>query len=232
MLDTLGQRLQFALDKAETTQLALADFMGVSSSAVNQWIKDISKPKRPERIEEFFETLDIDFCVTPWWLFNGGELPERAKKGEPFDVNKYVIVPSIDIKACCGNGYALEFEEVRGGLAFNKEWVSRMGLDGHNLEVIKASGKSMEPTIFDGNMLLVDRSDTTISPSMAKIYVVGYGGDIMIKRVRIEGDAIILESDNNNKRDYHTITIKQSPTNQLAETFRIIGRIIWQSGTL
>ena len=229
---TLGDRLKWALNKSGASQKQLADFLGVTTAAVSQWVTGGNKPTRPDKIEEFFETLDIDFRVTPWWLFNGGELPKRRGQDDVFDQNKYVVVPSIDIKACCGNGYAIEFESVSGGFAFRKEWVTRMGLDGHNLEVIRASGKSMEPTIFDGNILLVDRSDTILSRTKAKIYVVGYDGDVMIKRVKLEEDAIILSADNENKKEFHNIIIKLNSESQLTETFHVLGRVVWQGGIL
>ena len=73
MKPSLGGRLQYALDLAQTTQLALSKYLGVSSSAVNQWVMNATKPKLLHKIEEFFSTFDMEYQVTAWWLAHGGE---------------------------------------------------------------------------------------------------------------------------------------------------------------
>jgi len=62
-------------------------------------------------------------------------------------------------------------------------------------------GDSMEPTITDRDMLLIDRSRTAIRVS-DQIWVVASGGIGMVKRVRVAGGQVWLLSDNTAVPDY------------------------------
>ncbi len=59
--------------------------------------------------------------------------------------------------------------------------------------MVKAKGKSMEPKIFDGD-LVIARKTTHIENG--KVYVVVNDGEALIKRIQIDGKNIILNSFN------------------------------------
>lgn len=231
-LPTLGARLKWALKQADATQKELADFLEIKPSAVSQWVNDETRPSRPDRIEAFFQTKEnIDFLVTPWWLYHGGILPQRFSPGE-IQMDNYVVVPTLELEESDAAELSLDFKENNNGFAFGKEWINNLGLSDHTLEVVKATGKSMEPTIFEGNVLLIDRTDSTPSPMRSKIYVVKYDNIAMIKRVNVQPDGYLLESDNPDKREYKDIFVPTSPANTLLPTFKVLGRVIWRGGTL
>lgn len=77
-------------------------------------------------------------------------------------------------------------------------------------------GDSMEPTIGDRDLLLIDRSRDTIRIN-DQVWVLAASGIGMVKRVRVEGEGrIMLLSDNQNVPDY-----------QVAEDeLTVIGRVI------
>ena len=62
----------------------------------------------------------------------------------------------------------------------------------------KATGKSMMPTIFPGEILVVDRS---ISNFDHRVCVVNYNGELLCKRVIIFSRHLILRSDNSTFKD-------------------------------
>ncbi len=67
-----------------------------------------------------------------------------------------------------------------------------------NTFFFKAAGDSMEPTIFEGQILIVDRSKKNFN---GKVCAVVYEEKIICKRVIIKGDLIILKSDNQKYKD-------------------------------
>ena len=62
----------------------------------------------------------------------------------------------------------------------------------------KASGHSMEPLIFENDILIVDRS---IEAFHSKVIVVAYEGSLICKRYFKEGNQVILKSENPSCKD-------------------------------
>ena len=92
----------------------------------------------------------------------------------------------------------------------------------------------MLPAIRDGDILLVDRSQTTLSPTRVDTYVVLYSGEISIKKVKlsISENKITLMSENSDKEKYPNTHIVFSEMNQENETFNILGRVVWHAGEI
>ncbi|MDC1174224.1 S24 family peptidase [Bacteriovoracaceae bacterium] len=61
-----------------------------------------------------------------------------------------------------------------------------------------AKGKSMEPTVFEDDILVVDRS---IKSFDRKVCVIAYNGELLCKRVFVYPDKVILKSDNPQFKD-------------------------------
>lgn len=62
----------------------------------------------------------------------------------------------------------------------------------------EANGTSMEPTIMDGDILIVDRS---IKSFQGRVCILSYEGEIICKRVFVKNGAVILRSDNHKFKD-------------------------------
>lgn len=69
-----------------------------------------------------------------------------------------------------------------------------------NTFFFEAAGDSMEPTIYSGQILIVDRSKKDFH---GKVCAVAYEDKIICKRVFIKENSIILKSDNPKYRDIH-----------------------------
>ncbi len=80
----------------------------------------------------------------------------------------------------------------------------------------RGRGDSMEPTINDGDLVLIDRSQRTVVEQDAMwAYTVGDLG--AIKRLRIKGDRVVIHSDNQSVR----------PDEEPIEGLNIVGRVIF-----
>jgi hypothetical protein len=85
-----------------------------------------------------------------------------------------------------------------------------------------AVGKSMEPSIHNGDLLLIDTTDLTFQNF--GIYVIDVRGERLVKRVQRNFDgSLILISDNGR---YQPEPISAA----LAKEVRGVGRVIWRGG--
>lgn len=79
-------------------------------------------------------------------------------------------------------------------IGLSTQWLWQRGLHRNNLVFLLTSGDSMEPTIHNRDMLLIDRS--SIQPRDGEIYVIRVGEQLWVKRVQGLINGIRLISDN------------------------------------
>lgn len=140
----------------------------------------------------------------------------------------YALIPQYDAQASAGSGILREHVEIKGGLVFKRDWLSRAGLKERNLHVIYADGMSMEPTINNGDVLLVDTSQ--IEPKSRCVYAIRRpDNSISVKRlIRSTTSGWLIRSDNEDKRKYPDEIATDSEIGELS----IIGRVVWHGGAL
>ncbi|MGJ8586496.1 MAG: S24 family peptidase, partial [Marinosulfonomonas sp.] len=114
-------------------------------------------------------------------------------------------------------------------LSFRRDWLRRIGTAPANAVLARVSGESMQPTIWAGDMVLVDRSKTVVpvrtsgsKKGRSAIYAVLDDGHARVKRIeRPSEDQILLLSDN---PDY-------TPEFADTKTLTIIGKVMWWGHT-
>lgn len=133
--------------------------------------------------------------------------------------SEFARIPLYNIEASAGNGSALENEEVKAGMAFRTEWLQSKGLQKDHLAIITAKGDSMEPSIKNGDILLINCIDTKVGEDA--IYVIRHNGHLFAKRVqRMFTGELYIKSDN---QAYTTQVIAADKATDL----NIIGRVVW-----
>ncbi|WP_375591011.1 helix-turn-helix transcriptional regulator [Hoeflea alexandrii] len=132
---------------------------------------------------------------------------------------KFALVPRLDIQASAGNGRIAISEEPLEYLAFQAAWLRGRGINPASARILTARGDSMEETIRDGDVLLVDTSIDRVRDN--SIYVVVYGDMVLVKRVhgRING-SLQLISDNPR---YPAEEVPKGEVDQL----HVAGRVAW-----
>lgn len=138
----------------------------------------------------------------------------------------YALIPQYTAKGDCGNGYLNDHVEVNGGLAFKREWLRRIGAKPENCYVIYADGDSMEPYIFEGDVVLFDTS--CVEPIDQKVYAIRRSdGGISIKRlVRQISGGWLIRSDSTDKARYPDEPVSDAILHEVP----IVGRVIWRGG--
>ncbi len=110
-------------------------------------------------------------------------------------------------------------------LAFSKSWLKQNGIQAGSCSLINATGKSMEPSIWDGDLIMIDRRKTEIRNQ--RVYVYNDPNDgTRVKRLEVvPGHTIIVRSDNPDQKqfppEYHT----GEAMNAISQN--IIGEVVW-----
>ncbi|WP_191601417.1 LexA family transcriptional regulator [Marinomonas algicola] len=193
----------------------LAKSLNVTAAVITNW-------KRRETIpyKEVYEASRTTGYSMDWILTGKGEAQTDKIQVIPKEEDGYCHVPQYSIEASAGQGALIEAETIDQHLAFKESWLRRSGINPINLIAMYARGDSMEPTIFSGDSLVIDKTRDTVT-SDGGVYVINYDGELFVKRVQKQLDGLVaITSDNKN---YQPMTI---PVESLSK-LQIIGRVVW-----
>ncbi len=128
-------------------------------------------------------------------------------------------IPQFDINASAGPGALPGNEAVASVVSFETSFLRDLGARPDACSAIWVKGDSMEPTIPDRSVAIIDHSQTSVKNGC--IYVLNVQDDLLVKRVRRKIDGTIeLVSDNDR---YPVEPIAPDRAAQL----RVIGRVVY-----
>ena len=131
-----------------------------------------------------------------------------------------VSVPRLDVGASAGAGAVAGEERSRGRIAFDAQWLRRLGAgDGKALSIIRVQGDSMTPTLADGDEILVD-SDDAGERLRDGIYVLRIEDALVVKRLALSptGGRASIRSDNEAYPSWPDCPLSQ---------IDLVGRVVW-----
>lgn len=231
-MKNLAERLTHARERKGLTQGALAKMAGVSQSTIGNLEAGLRNSARS--ILEIAAALDVD----PAWLANGkGEMsvePSTPASGSPFiedgaasvegrpvrggDRPDTIAVPRVKLR-------------LRAGVS-NYETEPDMGDDGHeliptaviaqlqlnpaSLLAVRVRGESMEPMLFEDDVVIIDRSD--IKPISREVYAVNVDGESCVKQLIHKGGQWYL----------YSLHEDHGPVNVKSAQVSIVGRVVIQ----
>lgn len=214
---SLAERLAQRMKELDVSQAELARRVGITQPSVNAIYS--GDTKRPKDLRKIALALD----TTEAWLLgetsdaSDGALTALDREGMADRLGLH-LVPEVDTGWAMGEGAFLDVIEHTGFRAFDREWlraVSSGKLDA--LFVAHGDGDSMEPTLHDGDVVLIDRSQRTIE-KQDRIWAVTVGGLGTIKRIaKLPDGSYELGSDNHRVR---TRVVQ-------ADEFHVVGRVVW-----
>jgi len=221
-------------------QTDIAKKTGASKASVSNWFSGKDSPTR--FVIELSKTLKCD----PEWLL-GGKNSELLPNVD--SANKYQVVEKnaeyyghidawdsetpldedevevpffmeVELAAGIGGEYSLEIKGPK--LRFSKSTLRRCGVQAEAAACVKVSGNSMEPRLFDGDVVGVDTFDRKIVDG--KVYAINHSGLLRVKRLyRLPGGGVRVNSINS-----HEHPDELYPQEQMQELI-IIGRVFWHS---
>lgn len=201
-----------------TTQKALADELGLVRGAVSD---AKAKGKVPA---EWMLKLLRKHHVSPAWLETGeGEMfiaSEGREERMAYGEERYEWAPMVEARASAGGGSLETGERILGYYAFRRDWITGKG-NVKSMRLMRVTGESMQPTLQDDDVVLVDLSQRDILAG--KIYAVRMDDEMVVKRLEKKPGKLVLLSDN--RALYEPLEIS------LAEyaNVEVLGRVIWMA---
>lgn len=170
--------------------------------------------------------LRLEWLATGEGPMRAGEVATATAKpaeGAPWPPPGYVALPRLEARAAAGATGNISSDRLVDYMLFSKDFLGSALHRRHEaLALIEATGDSMDPTIRDGELLLVDTDAVTIQSG--RVYVIAVDDGLIVKRVvrRVDG-SLLIKSDN----PAYEPEVMRPGANAPA---RIAGQVVWQGG--
>lgn len=206
-MDDVRETLERLIRKNGDDYSGLSKMLGRNAAYIQQFIKRGSPRKLdPDDRRQLASFYGID---------------EQVLGGPPSaDTDGMVEVPVLDVNASAGHGALATSEDKETRFSFDERWLRKLTpAKGVSLSVIRVIGDSMEPTLSDGDDVLVDASDHG-SRLRDGIYVVRVDDTLMVKRIALRPDSkfVTITSDNPTYPTWNDVD---------RSTIHIAGRVLW-----
>lgn len=184
--------------------LALIERMRVKKSFISTGEGEVFEPeqKTPE--------VSVAFQDTPY------PKPETTV----FTATDFVTVPRYDVSGSAGHGAVIHSEQIVDHLAFRADWVKNaLGVSRDALALISVKGDSMEPTLSNGDLILLDTTHRQVEDNA--IYALQHNGTLLVKRIQRKLDgSLVVKSDNDR---YESESLDEEAAGRL----KVVGRVVW-----
>lgn len=213
-VDSIGEKVRAARKERGLTQGDLGKALGVVQSVVSDiengklksWPlhraaiqRALGKPRT------YFEPVESD------------DLPETDVKD---DLPEMVRIPEYNVRLSAGPGSFNDDEKIIDHWQFSRRYIeNELRVAPSNLGLVTVDGDSMYPTLWPGDRVMVDMSET--NPAKGGVYAIFDSDATVVKRVErvpaSEPPMVVLISDNKNHNQYRVP----------ADLVTVIGRVVW-----
>ncbi|ATQ79152.1 hypothetical protein CR152_27755 [Massilia violaceinigra] len=165
--------------------------------------------------------------ITPRWLLYGeaerttadllpGAMPVHVTGP---DDDGHIQIPMVTLRLQAGvTGFQTETDRRDGGtFGVRKRVIAQKNLSPDKLVAIPVQGESMEPALYDGDIVVIDTADKR--PVDGVVFAVNYEGEAIVKRLSRDAGDWWLTSDNIDQRKYHRKICR-------GEACIIVGRVV------
>lgn len=212
-----GARVRFA-DKTGMSESRLAQLLSTTYRAGTAFTE-----KTARKLEEVAG-------LPPLYFDQGAVLTIDPEVGLPVgtfkrvqavddDDPRLVHIPKVRLRLSAGiSGFEVEPERYDGGTTtVPADWMARHGYHRDNLISIHVKGESMEPTLYEDDLVVINTADRKMVDG--HVYAFNYEGEPVVKRLERDGGQWYLKSDNPDQRKYGRKTCQ-------GDACIIIGRVV------
>lgn len=162
------------------------------------------------------------FKVTAGWLMGEGpdtsKLPDLPPVRGSADADGAISLKRINLGFAMGDGSNLDDYIEEGTVEFDPNLLRAISQSPpHRLLVAHGVGDSMQPTLQDSDMLVIDTLQTRLNMT-DRIWAIGLFGAGAVKRLRPAAGGMVEVISDNPMHEKQVVA---------AEDVRIIGRVVW-----
>jgi transcriptional regulator with XRE-family HTH domain len=153
------------------------------------------------------------------------EAAEVGSLVQPPEAEDFTTVARARVAFSAGHGAIIYDEARKSSLSFRRDFLRKLGVSENSAVVIDVEGRSMEPTIDDGAVLLVNRAYVQVTDNL--IYAFRRDGELFVKRLFRDGEGFRAVSDNPDKSVYPDMLVGPK-----VPDVEMIGRAMWMGKKL
>lgn len=233
------QKLRYQMARHGMGTTAVASHFGIRPQSVDGWLRTgrAGKDKMQGLARLFGTSLAYwlsesdpeseagTVASTPTQTrIEGGDILVWDKPEDlPADEER-VWVDRWDYTCSAGDGLIQWEVRQKGALPFTLGFFQAIGSKPDNCKLLMVRGDSMEPFLFNRDMMMVDTSKTDIRDG--QVYAVCFEGEALVKRVYKQGGGILVLNSYND-RNYPDKTVNPATAAQ----FEVIGEVVYRSGS-
>lgn len=203
------EALERLIQEQGTSYTGLSRLLGRNVSYIQQFIRKGS----PRQLDERDRAILARFFGVDEQVLGG-----PSRRSGP--VVELVQIPILEVEASAGHGALAELEAKSAQFGFDEGWLRKLtASNASKLSIIKVTGDSMDPTLNDGDEVMVDLADGQ-ARLRDGIYVLRMDDALNVKRVAIEpkGRQISVVSDNPAYPSWNGLERR---------AINIVGRVLW-----
>ncbi|WP_246164904.1 XRE family transcriptional regulator [Pigmentiphaga aceris] len=232
-MSTLSERMKEARVQAGLSQAELAKQLGAGQSTIASI--ENGRNQSSGRLVEIAQLLQVN----PTWLASG-QGPRKAQAAiDSVDASDQIVVweklsdlppdenrtwiDRYDLLCSAGTGIIQWEIRQKQALPFTIDFFKAIGSKPEHCRLASARGNSMEPFLFDRDMIMIDISKTTVRDG--NVYAVCFEDETLVKQLfKQAGGALMLHSYNAKYPDRIVPASEET-------SFQVIGQVIYRSGS-
>tara|TARA_R100001369_G_scaffold87589_1_gene123254 strand:+ start:982 stop:1650 length:669 start_codon:yes stop_codon:yes gene_type:complete len=214
--NALADAIRDRLNELETNAFAVEKKYGLPEDSIRSILKGGRKSGTSiNRAQTICAALGLE-------LYIGPPRETGTVYTTRIDHEDFAAIPRVDARLAAGAGAENDEVSLEGALAFRRDWLRERDISPAQACLLRVSGDSMSPTLYDGDLVMIDERRTTIRDR--RVYaLIDVDGAARVKRVEAQQDAyILLTSDN----PAHTSELRTGPD---MNRLRILGEIVWSA---
>ncbi len=223
-LDPARERLMDLAERRGVSLAALSKLIGRNASYLQQFIRKGSPRKLEETdratLARFFGVGEDELGAPE--VEEISPVPGKVAGKLPPSRSQWVDVPRLALGASAGPGAVAEDDAPVGHLRFAQGWLRELGLTPGALSALTVAGDSMEPTLRDGDEILVARADSDPAGRLRDgIHVIRRDGVLQVKRLQFGTGQAAVISDNHAYPSDMAVPLDE---------LDVLGRVVWKGG--
>ncbi|PHR17261.1 MAG: hypothetical protein COA37_22915 [Hoeflea sp.] len=207
--------------RGDATREEFASALDVHANTIGNYERGDRQPDT-----EFLGLLRERIGVDINWLITG-EGNSHVKPDSRRDTSNQVAIPRYAIHASAGGGAVVLSEEVEDYFTVSPDWLGRYLPRGARAGIIEARGDSMEPTIADGDILILNFSIDSSAVNDGGVFVISVDGVLLVKRLQVTVDGHILIRSDNDLYEQEKVTREFAD-----ERITVHAKVVWSGGPI
>lgn len=216
-MTTLAERIKLCREEKQISQAQLAKLSGIANQSIVGMLETGAR-KKTSHLPAIARALGVEVL----WLQYGEGARRRADAPAPLvspgEARQAIRRAHFRLSAGV-SGYEIEYENGESEPIFMaRRWFDQHHYRPESLVAVKVTGRSMEPSLYDGDLVVINTED--ITPKDGVVFAANYEGELVIKRLRRDAGEWFLVSDSPDKRYY--------ADKRCSDGCGLIGRIVYR----